>query len=125
MKTYLITGAAGFIGSNLVKKILKESKVAKQLDDGTIGVGTRFELRYNKDGKIETLTGEMINQAVSDEVDTDYVERISPLGQQIYGLRVGDPFTFRDGNKMYKGFIAAVELAQQPQQETIGYQYHK
>ena len=109
----------------VVKKLLKESKVAKQLDDGTIGVGTRFELRYNKDGKIETLTGEMINQAVSDEVDTDYVERISPLGQQIYGLRVGDPFTFRDGNKMYKGSVAAVELAQQTQQETIGYQYHK
>ena len=109
----------------VVKKLLKESKVAKPLDDGTIGVGTKFELRYNKDGKIETLTGEMINQAVSDEVDTDYVERISPLGQQIYGLRVGDPFTFRDGNKVYKGSVAAVELAQQPQQETIGYQYHK
>ena len=99
--------------------------VAKPLDDGTIGVGTRFELKYNKDGQIETLTGEMINQAVSDEVDTDYVERISPLGQQIYGLRAGDPFTFRDGNKVYKGSVAAVELAQQPQQETIGYQYHK
>ena len=26
MKTYLITGAAGFIGSNLAKKILKENK---------------------------------------------------------------------------------------------------
>ena len=108
----------------VVKKLLAESKVAKPKDDGTIGVGSRFELKYNKDGEIETITGEMINQAVSDEIDTDYVERISPLGQQIYGLRVGDPFTFRDGNKVYKGSVAAVELAQQPQ-ETIGYQYHK
>lgn len=108
----------------VVKRLLSESHIAKPLDDGTIGVGTKFELKYNKDGKIETLTGEMINQAVTDEVDTDYVERISPLGQQIYGLRVGDPFTFRDGNKVYKGSVAAVEIAQQPQ-ETLGYQYHK
>ena len=108
----------------VVKKLLAESHIAKPLDDGTIGVGTKFELRYNKDGQIETITGEMINQAVSDEVDTDYVERVSPLGQQIYGLRVGDPFTFRDGNKVYKGSVASVEIAQQPQ-ETLSYQYHK
>ena len=108
----------------VVKKLLAESHIAKPLDNGTIGVGTKFELKYNKDGKIETLTGEMINQAVTDEVDTDYVERVSPLGQQIYGLKVGDPFTFRDGNKVYKGSVASVEIAQQPQ-ETLGYQYHK
>lgn len=108
----------------VVKKLLAESHIAKPLDDGTIGVGTKFELRYNKDGQIETITGEMINQAVSDEIDTDYVERVSPLGQQIYGLRVGDPFAFRDGNKVYKGSVASVEIAQQPQ-ETLGYQYHK
>lgn len=108
----------------VVKRLLSESHIAKPLDDGTIGVGTKFELRYNKDGQIETITGEMINQAVTDEVDTDYVERVSPLGQQIYGLRVGDPFTFRDGNKVYKGSVASVEIAQQPQ-ETLGYQYHK
>ena len=66
----------------------------------------------------------MINQAVTDEIDTDYVERISPLGNQIYGLRVGDPFTFRDGNKVYKGSVAAVVSPKQVQDE-LGYQYHK
>ena len=41
----------------VVKKLLSEAKVAKPKDDGTIGVGTRFELKYNKDGEIETITG--------------------------------------------------------------------
>lgn len=108
----------------VVKKLLSEAKVAKPSDDGTITVGTTFELKYNRDGQIETIKGEMINQAVTDEIDTDYVERISPLGNQIYGLRVGDPFTFRDGNKVYKGSVAAVVSPKQVQDE-LGYQYHK
>ena len=108
----------------VVKKLLSESKVAKPKDDGTIGVGTKFELKYNKDGEIQTITAEMINQAVTEEIDTDYVERVSPLGQQIFGLRVGDPFTFRDGNKVYKGSVAAVMNPAQ-EQELIGYQYNR
>lgn len=108
----------------VVKKLLSEAKVAKPKDDGTIGVGTKFELKYNKDGEIQTITAEMINQAVTEEIDTDYVERVSPLGQQIFGLRVGDPFTFRDGNKVYKGSVAAVMNPAQ-EQELIGYQYNR
>jgi len=108
----------------VVKKLLSEAKVAKPKDDGTIGVGTKFELKYNKDGEIQTITAEMINQAVTKEIDSDYVERVSPLGQQIFGLRVGDPFTFRDGNKVYKGSVAAVMNPQQ-EQELIGYQYNR
>ncbi len=108
----------------VVKKLLSEAKVAKPKDDGTIGVGTKFELKYNKDGEIQTITAEMINQAVTEEIDTDYVERVSPLGQQIFGLRVGDPFTFRDGNKVYKGSVAAVMNPVQ-EQELIGYQYNR
>ena len=108
----------------VVKKLLSEAKVAKPKDDGTIGVGTKFELKYNKDGEIQTITAEMINQAVTEEIDTDYVERVSPLGQQIFGLRVGDPFTFRDGNKVYKGSVAAVMNPTQ-EQELIGYQYNR
>lgn len=108
----------------VVKKLLSEAKVAKPKDDGTIGVGTKFELKYNKDGEIQTITAEMINQAVTEEIDSDYVERVSPLGQQIFGLRVGDPFTFRDGNKVYKGSVAAVMNPVQDQ-ELIGYQYNR
>ena len=108
----------------VVKKLLSEAKVAKPKDDGTIGVGTKFELKYNKDGEIQTITAEMINQAVTEEIDTDYVERVSPLGQQIFGLRVGDLFTFRDGNKVYKGSVAAVMNPAQ-EQELIGYQYNR
>lgn len=108
----------------VVKKLLSEAKIAKTKDDGTIGVGTKFELKYNKDGEIQTITAEMINQAVTEEIDIDYVERVSPLGQQIFGLRVGDPFTFRDGNKVYKGSVAAIMNPVQDQ-ELIGYQYNR
>ena len=108
----------------VIKRLLAEAKVATPKDDGTIGVGTKFELKYYRDGELKTITSEMINQAVTEEINTDYVERVSPLGQQIYGLRVGDPFTFREGNRVYKGSVAAVMNPQQ-EQDTIGYQYHK
>lgn len=106
----------------VVKKLLKDAKVCESTD-GTIGVGTKFEIKINRDGVIETKTAEMINQAVSDEIDSDYVERISPLGYQLYGLRVGDPFTYREGNKTYQGAVSAISQPQ-PKTEELGYQYH-
>ena len=46
---------------------------------------------FNGNG-IETKHVEMINQAVSDELDSEYIERISPLGSQIFGLRKDEKF---------------------------------
>lgn len=106
----------------VVKKLLKDAKVL-EATDGTIGVGTKFEIKINRDGVIETKTAEMINQAVSDEIDTDYVERISPLGYQLFGLRVGDPFSYREGNKTYKGSVSAISQPSAKEEEK-GYQYH-
>jgi transcription elongation GreA/GreB family factor len=108
----------------VVKKLLETAKVVCPLDDGTIKVGKKFELVLDRDGEIETIKAEMINHAVSDELDSDYIERISPLGMQIYGLRTGETFTFREGNKVYKGCVSKIET-QKEDQDTIGYQYHK
>ena len=38
---------------------------------------------------------EIINQAVSTELNTDYVEAISPLGQEIIGLKNNQMFDYR------------------------------
>ena len=108
----------------VVKRLLNEAKLAPKTTDGTIGVGTKFEIKINRDGVIETRQAEMINQAISDELDCDYIERISPLGYQLFGLRTGDSFTFREGNKTYKGCVSAV-VQPKEEEEMLGFQYYR
>jgi len=108
----------------VVKRLLNEAKLAPKTTDGTIGVGTKFEIKINRDGVIETRQAEMINQAISDELDCDYIERISPLGYQLFGLRTGDSFSFREGNKTYKGCVSAV-VQPKEEEEMLGFQYYR
>ena len=108
----------------VVKRLLSEAKLAPRPTDGTIGVGTKFEIKINRDGVIETRQAEMINQAISEELDCDYIERISPLGYQLFGLRTGDSFTFREGNKVYKGCVSAV-VQPKEEEEMLGFQYYR
>ncbi len=108
----------------VVKRLLSDAKFAPRPTDGTIGVGTKFEIKINRDGVIETRQAEMINQAISEELDCDYIERISPLGYQLFGLRTGDSFTFREGNKVYKGCVSAV-VQPKEEEEMLGFQYYR
>lgn len=108
----------------VVKRLLKEAKLAPRPTDGSIGVGSKFEIKINRDGVIETRQAEMINQAISDELDSDYIERISPLGYQLFGLRTGDSFTFREGNKVYNGCVSAV-VQPKEEEEMLGFQYYR
>ena len=47
--------------------------------------------------KIKTV--EIINKAVSDELDGEYVERISSLGSAIFGCQKGEKFMYRLDNR--------------------------
>lgn len=78
-----------------IKNYLNNRRVATPYFDGSIDVGVRFKVTLmNKDGSTVTKCLEMINVALGDELDCDYIERISSLGSVVYGLRDGDEFTY-------------------------------
>lgn len=94
-----------------IEKILRESKVAGLPTGDKISVGSIVEVIIQEEGK-EPVTKkfEMINRAVSTETDGAYVERISTLGQAIYGLRSQDTFQIKRCHKpSLKGIVSSVE----------------
>ncbi len=60
MATYLVTGGAGFIGSNLVHELLRRGERVRVLDN--FSTGRRENLR-GLDGKIEIIEGDLGNPA--------------------------------------------------------------
>lgn len=113
-----------------IKRILENVPVAEESKpDGKVSIGEKVTIAISKDGEeLETRVYEMINEAVSDEVEGEYLERISPLGSKVYGLKVGDTFTIRENRKNYNGVIVRIE-EQKTNVETANltstYQYHK
>lgn len=79
----------------LVNKMLRESKIVMPPSDNTIGVGSKVSIMTFEDGQFQNRRVEIINQAVSTELNTDYVEAISPLGQEIIGLKDNQMFDYR------------------------------
>lgn len=75
---------------------LLEKETVSMVEGDSIGVGSIVTLQLVDDaGNIIERTFEMINRAVSSELESDYVERISPLGIQIYGLKPSETFEVR------------------------------
>ncbi len=75
---------------------LLDGDTAEVVDDNSIGIGSIVTLELiDEMGNTIQKTFEMINRAVSSELESDYVERISPLGIQIYGLKPTDTFEVR------------------------------
>lgn len=91
-----------------VKALLDNATVAITPTDGTIGIGTTFEYLVTDGTTVEEKSAELINYAVSDELDDAYIERISHLGDCVFGLRENDKFRFRKGNKPMVGVITSV-----------------
>lgn len=79
----------------IVNKMLRESKIIEPPSDDTIGIGSKVSIITFEDGQIQNRRVEIINQAVSTELNTDYVEAISPLGQEIMGLTNNQMFDYR------------------------------
>ncbi len=62
------------------------------------------------DKKVEVRRFEMINSAVSTELDRNYIERISNLGSKLYGLSENDEFIVRIGNSNFiSGIVFDIE----------------
>lgn len=95
--------------------------------DGKIEVGSKFDVTIcSPDSKVSTHTFEMINSAVSDELDDAYVERISPIGESLYGLHEKETFKFRKDNKTYTGVVDHIHPTKKVENEyTTPLQYRK
>ncbi len=109
----------------VVNKLLS-SKVVTDIPDGIISVGSKFDLAIvGPDEVMTTHSYEMINSAVSDELEDAYVERISPLGDAIYGLHEHDTFKFRKDNKTYTGEVLSIKSNHKENEYSTPLQYRK
>ena len=63
-----------------------------------------------EDGKTQEYSFEFINEAVSTEIEGEYVESISPLGTALEGLRPGDGFSAKRNHLPdLKGMVLTVD----------------
>lgn len=65
MSTYLVTGGAGFIGSHLVRRLLREGGEVRVVDN--LATGHRARLR-EVDAHVEFIEGDLADPAVCDKV---------------------------------------------------------
>lgn len=113
LKEEFLKGENGGISAQrlgLIKKQL-ESPVALLPQDDSIGVGSFVTIQLLfEDKEVEPQSFEMINRAFSTELESDYVERISPLGNALFGLHAGDDFIFHmDGANKVAGYVVSVD----------------
>jgi len=85
---------------HVISHLLRTIPVVEPPKDNTIGIGSRFDIMYiNEAGENETRHVEMINEAVSSEVEGDYVEAISPIGVRLLGLQANSHFEYLNSNR--------------------------
>ena len=96
---------------NFLEKYLKTNTLAKPPKDDTIDVGSIVSIIIiDKDGKEIEREFELINEAISTELESEYVEKISPLGQTLCGKRAGDTFIiYREHKSQLHGIIKNVD----------------
>lgn len=104
-----------------IDRILKQAKVAIPPQDGTIGIGSTIEIVISDGQTVETRKVELINRAVTTELEDAYIERIDSLGSKIFGKRQNDIIKFRKDNKTYSAAIVNVEAPE----ITVANQYRK
>ena len=95
---------------NEVSRLLETAQVAEEVTDGSIGIGTTFDILITDGAESHVKTVEMINYAVSDELDDAYIERISPAGSKAFGLKANDKFSYRSGNKTITAAVLNVKV---------------
>lgn len=90
------------------RKILRDYQYVIPKDDGTINIGSQFSIELNKrDGSIIKKRLELVNVAHSTETTDEFVERISPLGSMLYGLKENG--IFQNNNRMISGRVYDID----------------
>lgn len=93
-----------------LKWLLTRYQTVYTKTDDKVGVDSlvSFALK-GKDGNLLPIENiEFINRALSTELDGLYIERITPLGSALYGLKKNDVFKVRIDNKNYTGVVTNV-----------------
>lgn len=107
-----------------IKIALTRYSVNNKESSDTIGIGSSVSLKLKNDTDTYVIENvEMINHALSTEFNELYLERISSIGNVVYGLKVGDKFKVRIGTKNYDGEVTAVNGKKYV--DTSSYQYVK
>lgn len=104
-----------------IDRILNQAKVAVPPADGTIGIGSSIEIVVSDGQNVETRKVELINRAVTTELEDAYIERIDTLGSKLFGKKQNDIIKFRKDNKTYSAAVVNVEVPE----ITVANQYRK
>ena len=92
-----------------IRNLLKSRIITAPEEESQISVGSTFSMMlFEKDRTIFKRV-EFINQAVGDELTDEYVERITPLGIVLYGLKEGDEFIYRRGSSYISGKVYDIQ----------------
>lgn len=89
---------------SFIDKILKESDIIEDIDEYKIGLGSKFKIEFynmpNNDNEYE-----LIKKAVSDELSDSYIEKVSKIGTNIFGLENDDEFNVETEKGIVKGKV--------------------
>lgn len=112
-QSWLITGGAGFIGSNLVESLLRDGAFVTVLDDLSSGTATNLDrLRTYPGGRLRFILGSILeNGAVSDAMgEADIVVHLA--AQVSVAKSVADPAgTWRINGDGFRGILDAALTA--------------
>jgi len=87
-----------------IKELLNKSKIASPSAD-KIDVGTKFNITIFTDEGDITKRVELIEKAVSDELENDYIEKNSLFGLAVCGLKNQDEFIIHINQKPIAGVV--------------------
>lgn len=92
-------------------EVAKQENIIQPPEDDTVGIGSHVEiLVQDETGETKEMSFELINRAVSTELSSHYLERITSLGNAIFGLKENDTFSVPRKNKpRLKGIIKSVD----------------
>ena len=92
--------------ANIKRALETRSVTGPNANSDCIGIGSLFSVKLvSGNDEIVLENVELVNCAVSDEYSFEYVERIGAIGFAVDGLREGESFKVRIGNKHYTGVV--------------------
>lgn len=87
-----------------IKRMLNNCVIANPTGD-IITTGTTFSIMLFADEGTITKRVELIDKAISDELENEYVEKISPFGLAVCGLKNQEEFIIRINQKYVSGVV--------------------
>ena len=97
-----------------IENILKNHEVASLIEEDTIGIGSIFSIMLFYKDRTVIKRVELIGKAYGDELNDEYIEKISPLGTSIYGLHNHDEFVYRIGSHFITGKVYDIDNSRGP-----------